>query len=230
MKGPTICRLPCGSARRTSNPSPRSRVRGTMTSSSASQDLGSPSTGSLEGSQLMRFLRHNNGRLSCDEAAVTSVIPNPKLLRQQFVQMLGAHLPTKPASPILFSKKGAAMTLRTRPGITINGSNDPIVETERLILRRWSGADVAPNTAMLSDPASARFITADGKPVTDQFVGWRNAAIMAGHWVLHGVGMFVVEEKTSGSFAGRVGPWFPPAWPGGFEVGWGIAAAFRGKG
>src|ERR1700733_3438552 len=53
MKGPTICRLPCGNARRTSNPSPRSRVRGTMTSSSASQDWGSPSMGSLEGCQLM---------------------------------------------------------------------------------------------------------------------------------------------------------------------------------
>jgi RimJ/RimL family protein N-acetyltransferase len=41
--------------------------------------------------------------------------------------------------------------------------------------------------------------------------------------------MFVVEEKSSGKFAGRVGPWFPPAWPG-FEVGWGIAPEFRGKG
>src|SRR3979490_3442124 len=28
---------------------------------------------------------------------------------------------------------------------------------------------------------------------------------------------------------GRVGPRFPPGWPG-FEVGWGIARAFRGKG
>jgi hypothetical protein len=37
---------------------------------------------------------------------------------------------------------------------------------------------------MLSDPGTARFITADGKPVTDELVGWRNAAIMAGHWVL----------------------------------------------
>src|SRR5712672_664998 len=53
MKGPTICRLPCGSARRTTNPSPRSRVRGTMMSSSASQVLGSPSTGSSDGCQLM---------------------------------------------------------------------------------------------------------------------------------------------------------------------------------
>jgi RimJ/RimL family protein N-acetyltransferase len=47
--------------------------------------------------------------------------------------------------------------------------------------------------------------------------------------VLHGFGMFVVEEKRSGKFVGRVGPFFPPVWPG-FEVGWGIAAAFRGKG
>jgi RimJ/RimL family protein N-acetyltransferase len=52
---------------------------------------------------------------------------------------------------------------------------------------------------------------------------------MSGHWVLHGVGMFVVEEKSSGEFVGRVGPWLPPGWPG-FEVGWGIARGFRGKG
>ena len=103
-------------------------------------------------------------------------------------------------------------------------SDGPVIETGRLILRRWRGADVAPNTAMLADPVSGRFITADGKPVTDAFVGWRNAAIMSGHWMLHGVGMFVVEEKSSGEFVGRVGPWFPPGWPG-FEVGWGIASA-----
>ena len=93
----------------------------------------------------------------------------------------------------------------------------------------WQESDIAPNTAMLADPASGRFITADGKPVTDEFVGWRNAAVMAGHWALHGFGYFVVEEKSTGRFAGRVGPWFPPGWPG-FEVGWGIARDFRGKG
>ena len=43
------------------------------------------------------------------------------------------------------------------------------------------------------------------------------------------IGMFVVEEKSSGKFVGRVGPFYPPVWPG-FEVGWGIAAEFRGKG
>ena len=55
--------------------------------------------------------------------------------------------------------------------------------------------------------------------------GWRNAAVMAGHWALHGFGMFVVEEKSSGKFVGRVGPWYPPGWPG-FEVGWGVAQNF----
>ena len=45
-------------------------------------------------------------------------------------------------------------------------------------------------------PAPARFITVDGKPVIDEMTGWRNAVVMAGHWVLHGAGMFVVEEKS----------------------------------
>jgi RimJ/RimL family protein N-acetyltransferase len=116
-----------------------------------------------------------------------------------------------------------------KPGVTLAPPDGPVIETERLLLRPWRGDDVAPNTAMLADPGTARFITVDGKPVTNELNGWRNAAIMAGHWVLHGVGMFVVEEKSSGKFVGRVGPWFPPGWPG-FEVGWGIATEFRGKG
>jgi RimJ/RimL family protein N-acetyltransferase len=123
----------------------------------------------------------------------------------------------------------AAMIAPLRPGVTLARPNGPLIETERLVLRQWSGADIAPNTAMLADPGTARFITIDGKPVTDELSGWRNAAVMAGHWALHGAGMFVVEEKQTGKFAGRVGAWFPPGWPG-FEVGWGIAPEFRGRG
>ena len=48
---------------------------------------------------------------------------------------------------------------------------------------------------MLSDPPTARFITADGKPVTSELVGWRNATVMAGHWALHGWGMFVCRGE-----------------------------------
>jgi len=112
-----------------------------------------------------------------------------------------------------------------RPGVTPAQAKDPVIETERLRLRQWQGSDMAPYTAMLSDPGTARFITVDGKPVVDEMTGWRHTVVMAGHWVIHGAGMFVVEEKSSGKFAGRVGPWRP-----GFEVGWGIAKEFRGKG
>ena len=41
--------------------------------------------------------------------------------------------------------------------------------------------------------------------------------------------MFAVEERSSGKYVGRVGPFSPPEWPG-FEVGWGIAREYRGKG
>src|SRR6202165_3825740 len=117
-----------------------------------------------------------------------------------------------------------------KPGVTLAQPNGrPVIETARLKLRQWRGADIAPNTAMLADPGTARFITVDGKPITSELMGWRTPAVMAGHWALHGAGMFVVEEKSSAKYVGRVGPWFPPGWPG-FEVGWGIAREFRGKG
>src|SRR5712672_957206 len=75
-----------------------------------------------------------------------------------------------------------------KQGVTLARPNGPVVETERLKLRQWCSADIAPNTAMLSDPGTARFITVDGKPVTNELVGWRNAAVIAGHWALHGAG------------------------------------------
>src|SRR6266436_8068829 len=81
MNGPTIWRLPCGSARRTENPSPRSRTRGTMTSSSASQDRLSPSTGSVEGIQLMAVLRLLHPRLGCVQQTQSPFIPAQRGIR-----------------------------------------------------------------------------------------------------------------------------------------------------
>jgi RimJ/RimL family protein N-acetyltransferase len=116
-----------------------------------------------------------------------------------------------------------------RPGARLLQVQGPVIETERLLLRPWRSDDIALNTAMLSDAETARYITPDGKAVTTALSGWRNAAVIAGHWALHGFGMFAVEEKSSGDYVGRVGPWSPPDWPG-LEVGWGIARAARGRG
>jgi RimJ/RimL family protein N-acetyltransferase len=115
-----------------------------------------------------------------------------------------------------------------KPGARLLKVDGSVVETARLILRPWRASDIAANTAMLSDPGTARYITPDGVAITTEIIGWRNAAVISGHWALHGFGMFAVEEKSSGSYIGRVGPWCPPGWPG-FEVGWGIDPAYRGK-
>src|SRR4029453_19572280 len=80
-----------------------------------------------------------------------------------------------------------------RPGVTLPRDGGPVIETERLLLRRWQGRDMAPYTAMLSDPGTARFITVDGKPVVDEMTGWRHAVGRAGHWTVHGRGVFVGE-------------------------------------
>lgn len=116
-----------------------------------------------------------------------------------------------------------------KPGARLLRVDGPVIETARLILRPWRASDVAENTKMLSDPETARFITPDHQPVTSELKGWRNAAVISGHWALYGFGMFAVEEKPSGRYIGRVGPYYPPEWPG-FEVGWGIAKEQRGKG
>jgi len=116
-----------------------------------------------------------------------------------------------------------------KPGAKLLQTDGPVIETARLILRPWRSSDIAANTAMLSDPDTARYIAPDGKPVTSELNGWRSAAVIAGHWALYGFGMFAVEERSSGRYVGRVGPWSPPGWPG-LEVGWGITRECRGKG
>ncbi|MHC2434440.1 GNAT family N-acetyltransferase [Bradyrhizobium sp. USDA 4451] len=116
-----------------------------------------------------------------------------------------------------------------KPGANLLRVDGPVIETARLILRPWRASDIADNTRMLSDPETARFITPDHQPITSELKGWRNAAVISGHWALYGFGMFAVEERSSGRYIGRVGPYCPPEWPG-FEVGWGIAKEHRGKG
>ena len=116
-----------------------------------------------------------------------------------------------------------------KPGAKLLKVDGPVIETARLLLRPWRASDIAANTALLSDPGTARYITPDGVAITTEIGGWRNAAVISGHWALHGFGMFAVEEKSSRRYIGRVGPWCPPGWPG-FEVGWGIDRACRGKG
>ncbi len=104
----------------------------------------------------------------------------------------------------------------------------PVLETPRLLLRGWRPEDFAPYAAMLADPETARFITRRGRPYGER-EAWAEAAFLVGHWQLLGFGMFVVEERAGGAFLGRVGALQPIGWPG-FEIGWALAPAARGRG
>jgi RimJ/RimL family protein N-acetyltransferase len=104
----------------------------------------------------------------------------------------------------------------------------PTLTTERLLLRGWRAADFEPFVAMMSSEDVARFLTVDRAP-QDRAQAWRSMAMFVGHWMLRGFGMFVVEERETGAFVGRVGPWRPEGWPG-FEIGWGLSRPHWGKG
>lgn len=105
----------------------------------------------------------------------------------------------------------------------------PTFETPRLLLRQWNAGDAGRYGELLADPGAARFIVPGGQPVTDPLVAWHHTAVMAGHWALQGVGMFVVEDKATHCFLGRVGLWNPPGWFGN-ELAWAIVKSARGKG
>jgi RimJ/RimL family protein N-acetyltransferase len=112
--------------------------------------------------------------------------------------------------------------------MTLGTPAAPTLETGRLLLRGWRPEDFQPYAAMLADPETARFITPTGRPATEA-EAWNETAWLIGHWQLLGFGMFVVEERSTGAFLGRVGPLRPPRWPG-FEIAWSLAPAARGKG
>jgi len=62
-----------------------------------------------------------------------------------------------------------------------------------------------------------------------RYDAWRHMAMIAGHWVLRGYGMWGVFEKSSGHLVGRVGFYYPDGWPA-FELGWTLGRNFWGKG
>lgn len=105
---------------------------------------------------------------------------------------------------------------------------DASLETSRLILRQWREQDLEGFAGLMGESEAARFLSHDRQPM-DRTTAWWHMALLAGHWRLRGYGLFVVEERASGAFVGRVGPWQPEGWPG-FEIGWAVRRRFWGQG
>lgn len=102
------------------------------------------------------------------------------------------------------------------------------IETDRLILRPMAPKDSEPHIDMMGDPKTAAFLSPDKSP-RPRMDRWRQFASYLGHWQIRGFGFFSVDEKETGEWVGRVGPWMPEGWPG-LECGWSIVSAHWGKG
>jgi len=103
-----------------------------------------------------------------------------------------------------------------------------VLETERLILRPFTLDDLDAFAAMSADARVMQFLAIDGKP-SSRFDAWRSLAGIVGHLALRGFGMFAIEERASGAFVGRAGPWEPEGWPD-FEIGWALRSEYWGRG
>jgi RimJ/RimL family protein N-acetyltransferase len=108
----------------------------------------------------------------------------------------------------------------------------PILETERLRLRGHRLEDFPDSVALWSDANVTRFI--GGKPLTEEDV-WARLMRYAGHWMWMGFGYWLLEEKSTGLFAGEVGlaDWkrdVEPSIHGIPEAGWVLASRVHGLG
>jgi RimJ/RimL family protein N-acetyltransferase len=68
----------------------------------------------------------------------------------------------------------------------------------------------------------------DGSPIT-RTAAWFEMVAFLGHWTLRGFGEWAVEERSTGTFVGRIGLQQPEGWPE-VEVGWVLHPAHWGKG
>ena len=99
------------------------------------------------------------------------------------------------------------------------------LETERLRLRQFTEGDVEGYYEFFADPVTQ--IT--HPPDMNRGIVWREIAKILGHWKIRGFGLWALEDKASGRFAGYAGLWFPGDFDD-VEVGYGLHPAFRGRG
>ena len=102
-----------------------------------------------------------------------------------------------------------------------------VLETERLLLRRWRDDDLDTLARWNADP---RFMRHMGRgPMTRE----ESAAALAhyrNHWREHGFGILAAEDRGTGTLVGRTGVQYHRAWPHDPEVGWAFDPGWWGRG
>jgi RimJ/RimL family protein N-acetyltransferase len=104
----------------------------------------------------------------------------------------------------------------------------PPLHSERLELRRFSGADLGPLLVAFGDPQVMRFIGAERKPLTGDGVKvlMRTAD---GHWADHGFGLLAVVDRSTGRVVGEAGLQLLEGGPD-VELGYTLSRAAWGRG
>ncbi|MGI8931794.1 MAG: GNAT family N-acetyltransferase [Sphingomicrobium sp.] len=108
----------------------------------------------------------------------------------------------------------------------------PRLETERLILREFTRADLDAHAATLGDIEVMRHIS--GEPLTRED-SMRRIFMSVGQWPVDGIGMWAVERKSDGKLVGQVGFFdmardMQPKIEGLPEMGWIFDTSVHGQG
>lgn len=107
-----------------------------------------------------------------------------------------------------------------------------LLESERLILRRYQHTDFTALRDMAADPRMFRH--SERGPMTEE-EAWDRLLRHAGHWDLVGYGIFLIEEKATGRFVGECGVSdFRRGLGAGFdllpEMTWSVIPEFQARG
>jgi RimJ/RimL family protein N-acetyltransferase len=103
-----------------------------------------------------------------------------------------------------------------------------VPETERLLLRGWRDEDLEPFVALCADPRVMRWV-GRGRP-QDRAQAEASLQAIRDHWVLHGFGLWVAQERATGELAGFVGLARLNDRSGGVEIGWRLRRESWGRG
>lgn len=106
-----------------------------------------------------------------------------------------------------------------------------IIETPRLVLRRWRDEDALPFAAINGDPEVMRWI-GDGS-AWDEAKTREALQRIENRWDTWKFGLFAVEVKATGELAGFTGlsvPEFLPEVMPAVEIGWRLGRPFWGQG
>lgn len=103
----------------------------------------------------------------------------------------------------------------------------PQITTDRLLLRAFRVEDFEAYAEMMADPRVVQYL-GEGRPLS-RADAWRQMAMILGHWVLRGFGLWAVENRATGMLLGRIGCHEPEGFPA-FEIGYVLAQPAWGNG